>query len=221
MILVFDSLVDFFNRYYQITITFASIVFVLILLFAVSRSTNSNSKRRMSMNINNKKYKPSVYVEAGDAADNLRYYSYYKMKCKANFRLNKLLNDNMGRMIKKHSHIYFYHSLNIFFNTKIRKIKKLKNKSSSELSNSLFVAIHGGNYYFMEQEINNLKYKHDLFRKRIVIIKGNAGTGKTNLICNYTHSLFKKHKHVIYINAKDVNSSFKDYFYRSFYKQYA
>ena len=218
MILDFSLLIDFFNRYYQITITLASIVFVLIFLIAVSRLTNSNSKRRMSRNINNKKYKPSVYVEVGDAADNLRYYSYSKMKRKANFRLNKLLSDKAGRMIKKHSHIHFYHSVNMFFDTKIRKIKKLKNKNSSMLSNSLHAAIHCGNSYFMEQGINNLKYKHDLFRKRIVIIKGNAGTGKTNLICNYTQSLFKKHKHVIYINAKDVNSSFKDYFYRSFYK---
>lgn len=209
--------VDFFNRYYQLFIVALTIIAFIILLFLATRISNRVSKRRMERNKNNLKYMPSVYVEMGDAADNLRHFSYKKMQKKANFKLNMLLNDDLGKAIKKYSGIPFWYKFNCFFNHKINRIQKLKKTGRKEVDNYLDTIIYGSASYFFDEKVKNLNYKHSLFNKRIIIVKGNAGTGKTNLICNYTSSLFKRYKHVIYINAKDVEGSFHDYFYGSFY----
>ena len=130
---------------------------------------------------------------------------------------NRLLGDNTGKNLKKFSHIHWWHNSRIFFNLKIRRINHFYNNKSDNDDNFRFSIRFGAGSYDRREEIKQLQNDFNLFSKRIVLLKGNAGTGKTNLLCNYTNRLMEKHKPVIYINAKDVNEKIESYFYKSFY----
>lgn len=217
----FEKIAEFFNKYYQLFIVIGTILLLVLFLFLIVRTSNSVAKMRLSRNINSKKYIPSVYVEMGDTADKLRFFSYKKMRKKANLKLNRFLCDDLGKSIKKYVGIRFYHTFDIFFDSKIKKIKELENKKIKDGNNLLENIIFSSRSYFFTEMVNDLVFKHNLYKKNILLLKGNAGTGKTNLISNFTHNLFKNKRHVVYINAKDVHGDFSDYFYNSFYKSHS
>ena len=84
------NIADFYSTYKDLIILLLSIVIVIILLFIITKTTNKVSKTRLNQNVNNSKYVPEIYVESGDAAEKLRYFTYRKFRAKINFRLNRL-----------------------------------------------------------------------------------------------------------------------------------
>lgn len=77
----------------------------------------------------------------------------------------------------------------------------------SKYSHIYDYAYHMLQYYGLyEHEIKDAQDDLDLLTNKLVIIKGVAGHGKTNLLCDFTENFLLKKKHkILYIPAREFN----------------
>ena len=206
--------ISLFNNWWQI-ITIVAVVILVVLFFTLIKSNmNEKSRERLNQNGNKEKYIKDVYIEVGDSAERLRFFSDKKMKKAATRQLNYLLRDYNGKAIAKKCNIFFWQKNTFFLERNIKRISKfLKSKIDD---NELDYVRHNCSYFHSEQ-LKKLNELVSLYLKRIMVIKGNAGSGKTNLIYDFCKKLLGNNGSLIYSNCRYINESIEDYFYKSFF----
>lgn len=195
------------------------IVFVLY-LFLNKKRINNLSEKKLEEFKRNGKYRPLLFVELSNAKELLRYFIYgSKWKQKLIRDFNQIYaRDSLLQEYVKDSAV----------NQKLRRDLPL-NKVRESLQKNIDYFSNPNSFqntlkkfpdykYFLEasnfkylSSLNELKEKSNIIDSKIVLIKSSAGNGKTALACNMVELLLKLNNRVIFINSKDVNSSFKEY----------
>lgn len=215
----FIKVIDALAKYWSlITVGILFLAIIIVLLFVLqNRRYVRTSISRMNTNINTKKYIRSIYVEIGDTNERLRYFSCRKMRRKLKNRFAFLFRDNLGKVLKKRINILSVLGRPVFLKRAIAKALLIFHKDKNKTNIESYAKTFG--QYHIEDLLKRFSYYNQLYDKNAILIKGNAGSGKTNLICNYVDYLNKRKAHFIYVNAKDVNGSLEEYFCNSFFNK--
>lgn len=193
-----------------------SVILAIIFVILIPSKINKDSKKILENNKKNNKYIPSIYVEIDDYAERLRCFSYRKMKKKLYLRYIKILSDNHGKFIRKTAGINYIEFkrkslMNKNINLILRTVEEIDNSENLKSYHRHCFSMH-------KRELIDIQKKLNLYNEKIIFLKGNAGTGKTNLICSYVESLMKNKENVIYINAKDITVDIDTYLKQNYFK---
>lgn len=195
-------------------------LFIIIYLFSNKRRINVLSKNKLQEFIQNKKYIPLLFVELSNAKELLRYFIYgHKWRKKVIIDFNRLYRGK--RLFKNYSKQYIKRYKLSFFSS-IKTIEKLINRHLSYFSSHEYLKENPSyfpdykytldiNSFWYQEALKYEKQKCEIMNSNFVLVKGTAGNGKTNLVCNIVELLLKLKKRVIFINARDVEESFRDY----------
>ena len=210
--------IDYLNKYWTfIGIVLSIIVIILFVFYFCKKQMMAKSNMRLNQNNNQQKYIKEVYIEVGNSAEKLRYFSDKRMIRHASNILNIMLSDTTGKIIAHSCHIYFFHKNRLFFKSNLNKVSNFLNDSNVYQLNIEQFARHNASYRFKEK-FDELSSFVTLYSKQVMIVKGNAGSGKTNLIYDYCLYLKRKKQDFIYINCRDAASqNVEEYFNNSFY----
>lgn len=196
------------------------IVFIIIYLFSNKRRINALSKDKLQEFTKNKKYIPLLFVELSNTKELLRYFIYgkkWRKRIISNFNyLYKGKKDfrNFSKQYLKHHRLSSFSSLETIKKTIDKHLSYFSGHEYSKDNSSYFPDYKYTldiNSYCHQESLKNEKKKCEIIESSFILIKGTAGNGKTNLVCNIVDLLLKLKKRVIFINAKDVQVSFRDY----------
>lgn len=217
---IVSNYVSDFNNWWWLLVLCLVIVFIIIYLFSNKRRINALSKDKLQEFMKNKKYIPLLFVELSNTKELLRYFIYgkkWRKRIISNFNyLYKGKHDfrNYSKQYLKHHRLSYLSSL--------ETIKKTIDDHLSYFSGHEYLKDIPSDFpdykytldinsYWYQEILKNEKKKCEIIKSNFILIKGTAGNGKTNLVCNTVDLLLKLKKRAIFINAKDVQVSFRDY----------
>lgn len=161
------------------------------------------------------KYLPDVFLEDSSFKENLRcfvhpffmYQKIYKETVKLNFNYynhvcklkeKKKFNFSISSfppVINELSFTDFKKNVDkiiSYLNTKITELEQYKNNLS----------------HYTTYKIRNILSKYQYLNKRICLIKGKAGQGKTNIISDIVENIFLKHNiPFVYLNGYEIDAN--------------
>ena len=198
---------------------------IIILLFVVYICLISVSRKRTEWNI--KKYEKShkyikeLFIEINDYKEYIRYFIFGKKWTKRiRYQFNNLFKIKPKFLDFKSitSHIYFFYN----FNKTLSIIKKqynifkeaYKNKRNIALKEYPDAKYKAEDYsYWMQKDLNKLNKYCRAINSNFFIITGNAGSGKSNLLCNIAELIIANEYPCVFINLKDIDVDIYEYFY--------
>jgi hypothetical protein len=197
------------------------------MLFLFEKKQNILAQKQIEFFKNNKKYLEKVYIELDNTKEVLRYFMYgSKWKHKLVSIYNALFDNPDGDIFKeniKDTNIKFY------INPCFAKFLKLKNIASIIYSSFCIIKDRRFNKdVFLNKDDKtyeryyNAGYTYSTFFELItnfikamqthcILIKGTAGNGKTNILCNTVQHIIKTNNPCIFINSRDINEDVKKY----------
>lgn len=215
-----SNYVSDFQNWWWLIVVCLIFLFVIIYFFSNKRRINALSKDKLQEFTKNKKYIPLLFVELSNTKELLRYFIYgkkWRKRIISNFNyLYKGKHDfrNYSKQYLKHHRLSYLSSL--------ETIKKTIDDHLSYFSGHEYLKDIPSDFpdykytldinsYWYQETLKNEKKKCEIIKSNFILIKGTAGNGKTNLVCNIVDLLLKLKKRVIFINAKDIQEPFRDY----------
>ena len=179
-------------------------VFYFLFIFTFVKTVNKKSKKQIDFFKKNGKYIDGLFIELNNTKEFLRYFIFEKRwkqrvitefnnfheDYKDNFVIIKVIEDALCNKLSKRS--------------SIKQIKKIinNNLTDQELSHR---------YKDYLEELNS--YCSAMI-SRFIILTGSAGNGKTNLLCSTTELIMDVAYPCIFLNARDINITVAEYFYK-------
>lgn len=221
----FSSISD----YYDFVIAIG--VFIVLFNFIKNYTKNINKLaiEQLAFFKNNQKYLEKVFVEYDDTKEILRYFIYKnKWKLRLVSFFNSLFDNPEGCTLQNNvidKSITFHFN---FFQTYFSSTKDIINKIQStfcilndeRLNKQLFVEKDDNTYekywgagYTYNRYFEKLKNYIAAIESKCILIKGSAGNGKTNLLCNIVQLLININNPCLFINSRDINKEVKQYVY--------
>lgn len=205
-----------FNWYTFISLIIFCVILVIILVFTFifTNRTNRNTSQFLDEFRDNGKYIDGLYIELDDSKDLLRCFSLGKrLKRKIIHDHNRYIKNQRLCMIAKKEKYSFRIR---HFCSKDKIIEKIDSNSKllEMVSNSRDdFSIYA---YTSMREYNDLmsvaRKKLLLFRSGTAVLIGDAGNGKTTLLCNIAQMLINYKRPCTMINSRDVKSTLLDHF---------
>lgn len=194
------ELMDFFGG----VSTIASII-TIVFLFALSFKSLFEIKKRslkcLEKNKNNKKYISKVYVEMDDYSEKLRYFSNYSLMInEAYLKYKVLISDLHFKEFMNRNNIKRRRKKYILLG-----ISEIIEAYEKKYNSNTFECFAKFECESLIEELRKLKELIEFSKEKIVLVKGNAGTGKTNLICDFVYGLSTNKKSFAYIDYKNIN----------------
>lgn len=209
-------------------IVFLLMTFLIIhMLFSFEKKQNILTQKQIEFFKNNKKYLEKIYIELDNTKEVLRYFIYgNKWKQRLVSTYNALFDNPDGDIFKeniKDSKIKFY------INPCFANFLKLKDIASTIYSSFYIIKDRRFNKdVFLDkndktyERYYNAGYTYSTFFELItnfikamqthcILIKGTAGNGKTNILCNTVQHIIKTNNPCIFINSRDINKNVKEY----------
>ena len=195
-------------------------IFVVVYLLSNKKQINELSEKKLREFKQSKKYMPILFVELSNVKELLRYFVYgQKWKNRIISSINTLYRGK--RLFKNYSKKYIKKYALSYFST-LRDIQNLINRHLEYFSSHEYLKENPSyfpdykytlevNSYYYQEVLKEERKKCEIMDSHFILIKGTAGNGKTNLVCNVVELLLKLKKRVIFINARDVTISFHDY----------
>ena len=203
------------------------VLLIINLLFSFEKKQNLLAQKQIDFFKKNKKYLEKTYVELDNTKEVLRYFIYgSKWKYKIVSIYNSLFDNPDGYIFKDNiinKKIKFYINpclvnflrfkniaTKIYSSFCIIKDKKFnKDVFLSKDDNSYEKYYNAGYTYstLFESITNFLK----AMRSNCILIKGSAGNGKTNILCNTVQHIIKTKNPCIFINSRDINKNVTEY----------
>lgn len=220
---IIGSVAEFIGN---ISILFPILVFLgvlIIFLFTFRHRANKLSRTLINLLSKNGKYIKGLFVELNDAKELTRYFSHgrkWKKRIIADY--NRLFDDENGRRLNeifKGRELPFhlrkattidelYSSIDRMIDL-MRKFRKREVSVSDEhQKTAMLFEVYG--YHYIEK-LEKLKMRTEFIRNRYIVLTGSAGNGKTNLLCSLAELLIDTNKICIFMNSKEVKTSFDDY----------
>lgn len=215
-------------------VSILDILLVLILAFAILYSSiffikkfNNYSKEQINKLIKDKKYIKNLFIELNETKEVLRYFVYgIKWKIKVLTFFNNLFDNQVGKIIKDNvidKTIKFKYNIiaictitpKLFLNN-LDSILSLFTNSRLNLTH--FIPRDDSTYelflvtdYFYRESLINIKNKLLAITTQFFLIKGSAGNGKTNLLCNISELIINTNSPCLFINAREINDKVENY----------
>lgn len=196
----------------------ASLIFFVISSIRFTNKVNKRSSQVLDLFRETGKYIDGLFVEIDNKKEFLRYFVFgSKFKKKLIKEHNKLVSNRCFEDIGQHLKYNF--KISHFSNNSsiIRKTEKNQNVIESNSLNrdrkdvnfAIFVDTvkHGYNNALVD-----VKEKNKMISEHSAILIGNAGNGKTTLLCNMAQALIRNKFPCVYINSRDVSGELKKYF---------
>ena len=216
-----------FSNVYELIILLIIVFFIINLLFSFEKKQNIVAQKQIAFFKNNKKYLEKIYIELDDTKEVLRYFIYgSKWKQKLISIYNSLFNNPDGDIFKeniKDKNIKFYINpfcaaflslkevvATIYSSFCIIKDKRFNKDVFRDKDDKTYERYYNAGYTystFFELITNFIK----AMQTNCILIKGTAGNGKTNILCNTVQHIIKTNNPCIFINSRDINKNVKEY----------
>lgn len=207
---------------WQFLIAFISPIVLIILVFLsltkFTKRTDEHTKGLLRIFRESGKYIDGLFVEIDNTKELLRYFIFgNKFKRKLIFEHNRFVKNRYFADISKKLNYRF--KINCFStkNGVIKKIKKNKTiidknspkKDSKDVDFAFFV---DKVKYGYNNEFEGINRKIKISSENSIILIGNAGNGKTTLMCNMAQTLVRSKYPCLYINSKEVQGNLTKHF---------
>lgn len=209
-----DFLSAVFNWQSLVAIILLGFVIILIAIctFCFTKNTNQKAKCLLDEFRHNGKYIDGLFIEIDESKELLRCFSLgKKLKKKIIRDHNKYIKNQRLTVIAKKEKYSFRIPR---FSTERKIMEKigentqfLKNVSNRHDDFSFYADSSKREY---EVLLSILRKKLLLFKANTSILIGDAGNGKTTLLCNITQMLINNMCPCTFVNSRDVNSTLKD-----------
>jgi len=203
------------------------LVIICLVVYIITRWKSQINKRtlqKIDKYKNTKKYIDSIFVELNNTKELLRYFLHGK---KWRLRIiniyNALFNTYTGKLAKKNVcgdvkfYLPFYSSFKII-NENIEKAITFFELVRGSESSKYFKEDVGDLSYFIERMsysvnelLQNINKLVTMCRTNYILAIGNAGNGKTNLLCNYSETVIKYKRPCIFIDAKEIKGNIEEF----------
>ena len=209
-------------------IVFLLITFLIIhMLFSFEKKQNIVAQKQIEFFKNNKKYLEKIYIELDNTKEVLRYFIYgNKWTQKLISIYNSLFDNPDGDIFKeniKNKNIKFYINpfcaaflslkevvATIYSSFCIIKDRRFNKNVFRDKDDKTYERYYNAGYTystFFELITNFIK----AMQTNCILIKGTAGNGKTNILCNTVQHIIKTNNPCIFINSRDINKNIKEY----------
>lgn len=215
------EVVSALSNWQFIIVFISSIVMILLCGFSLAKftkKTDNYTKDILEIFRDSGKYIDGLFVEIDDKKELLRYFLFEnKFKSKIIQEHNRFVNNRYFTDIGKKINYRFVVNRLSTKNGIIKKINKNKaiiesnspEKNSKDINFAFFV---DKIKYGYNVEYDNINRKLKITSENSIILIGNAGNGKTTLMCNMAQTLLRKKYPCIYINSKEVTGNLTKYF---------
>lgn len=202
----------------------AIICFVVGLILLVNSSmqftkkVNKQSAHLLHLFRETGKYIDGLFVEIDNKKELLRYFVFgNKFRKKLINEHNKLISNRCFEDIGRHIKYSFKISRFSINSSVIRKAEKNQNKIENNLPKKDSKDVNFAFFvdkvkYGYNNVLDDIKEKMRMISERSVILIGNAGNGKTTLLCNMAQALIRNRFPCVYINSREVSGELKKYF---------
>ncbi len=216
-----SEVVSALSNWQFIIVFISSIVLILLCGFSLAKftkKTDNYTKDILEIFRDSGKYIDGLFVEIDDKKELLRYFLFEnKFKSKIIQEHNRFVNNRYFTDIGKKINYRFVVNRLSTKNGIIKKINKNKaiiesnspEKNSKDINFAFFV---DKIKYGYNVEYDNINRKLKITSENSIILIGNAGNGKTTLMCNMAQTLLRKKYPCIYINSKEVTGNLTKYF---------
>lgn len=204
---------------------FGLIVLLVYMITSFRIRINKKSSNLINTFLGNRKYIKGLFVEVNETKELLRYFingPFWKFRVVKDY--NSLFDDEYGVLFKGlfqnnnvKSKLKSYFTIRRIYDeltNTLEFLKKVKKReiyvSENDKNAAIVLEINSRSYI---EKIEKLKLRIEFLINDYVILKGTAGNGKTNLLCNIAEYLIKTKKVCIFINAKDITGNVPAYFY--------
>ena len=205
------------------------ILLIINILFSFEKRQNMLAQKQIDFFKSNKKYLEKIYIELGDTKEILRYFIYgAKWKYKIVSIYNSLFDNPDGKIFKDN---IINRKIKFYINPYIATFLDLKSITSKIYSSFCIVKdrkfnedvfckkddktyerfYNAGYSYSIKFELINNFLK--AMQSNCILIKGSAGNGKTNILCNMVQHIIKLKNPCIFINSRDINKNVKEYIF--------
>ncbi|MBS5802706.1 MAG: hypothetical protein KIC80_06815 [Brachyspira sp.] len=217
------------SDYYAFIVALIISILFFKFLCNYSKKINHITLKQLAFFKNNQKYLEKVFVEYDDTKEILRYFIYgkkWKIKLVSFFNL---LFDNPEGYILQHNitdkKIIFHFNIFQTYFLPVKSIIEKIHKSfcildDEKLNKDLFLEKDDNTYekfwgagYSYNRYFEKLKNYIAAIESKCILIKGTAGNGKTNLLCNIVQLLINLKNPCLFINSRDINKEVKQYVY--------
>ncbi len=209
-----DFLSAVFNWQSLVAIIVLGFVIILIAIytFRFTKNTNQKSKCLLDEFRHNGKYIDGLFKELDESKELLRCFSLGKKLKKKIIRDHNeyIKNQRLTVIAKKEKYSFRIPR----FSTERKIMEKIEENTrflktvSNRHDDFSFYAYSSTRDY--KDLLSIMRKKLLLFKAKTSILIGNAGNGKTTLLCNITQMLNNYKCPCTFINSRDVNSTLKD-----------
>lgn len=167
----------------------------------------------LKQNVNIGKYLPDVFLEDSEFKECLRYfvspYSFYSKLYKETDRLNFNYFNHVCKLKGKN---IFEFSVSSFpdrlqqsvFSDVAKQVNNMVSYLDAKISELKQYRSNSAN--FARYKVEDISNKYKYINKRICLIKGKAGQGKTNLVCDLVENvILKRHIPFVYLNGNEID----------------
>lgn len=169
----------------------------------------------LKQNVNIGKYLPDVFLEDSEFKECLRYFvspftfypKLYHEAEKLNFDYYNQACALKGRNILNFSVTGFSDKLPL---PGFSDATKQLNSLLAYLGGKIFELEqqHSNSAYFAQRKIKKIAKGVEYLQKKICLIKGKAGQGKTNLVCDLVENvILKRHIPFVYLNGNEIDAN--------------
>lgn len=198
-------------------------------IFFISKF-NYYTKEQIKKLTRDKKYIKNLFIELNETKEVTRYFIYgTKWKEKIVTSFNNLFENQVGNIIKDNiidKTIKFkYNAVAIctvtpkIFLDNLNSILSLFINSHFNLTH--FIPRDDHSYelflvtdYFYRESLIDIKNKLLAMTTQFFLIKGSAGNGKTNLLCNISELIINTNSPCLFINAREINDKVENYIFK-------
>ena len=172
------------------------------------------SDNQVQKNIRSGKYLPDVFLERQDLKEHLRYFvDPFLFSTYVVDKVNRLNFDRLNRGRRLWGKQKFKFKTSQFkVDNSVSTFSQLYNDIETlrdyveERGKSL--STHSNEEYFNLSKCGRRAKDLEFLTKKVCLLTGNAGQGKTNFICDFTQNvLLKRHIPFIYLNGYEIASS--------------
>lgn len=196
----------------------------LLFLLVFFKRINQKAQNQINYFKDNGKYIDGLFVELSNTVEFLRYFIYEKKwKNKIINIFNNIYDNYYGQIIRKSAK-------GKKFSVSLSKINSLKFiLETIETQKEIYSDYERTTDFFDEDNDEQLilitsarySYKNQLeelheycsaITSRFVILKGTAGNGKTNFLCNMVQTVINNKLPCIFLNSRDIKINLNEYF---------
>lgn len=202
----------------SIILIIGTIISILISLSLFFDKTKKQINNTLDIFRENGKYIDGLFVEMDNKKELLRYYVFgNRLKKKLIEEYNKFVSNwyfkDIGKNLKYKFSIGFVHSKKAIINKLETNKRVIKENSPKKNSNNLNFEFYVSKLEYSHSEVfDEATQKLKIIDEKSVIIIGDAGNGKTTLLCNIAQTSINNRIPCLYINSRDVRKSLKEYF---------